>query len=81
MVLRVTQANLMDSQRRSERIYHTRRIRRNHRKEVHRMRKAIVIDANDIKKILAEKFDVPETQVIKSQYSFTVILDEEEQEE
>ena len=45
------------------------------------MKKAIVIDANDIKKILAEKFDVPETQVIKSQYSFTVILDEEEQEE
>lgn len=45
------------------------------------MRKAVVIDANDIKKILAEKFDVPETQAIKSQYSFTVILDEEEQEE
>lgn len=38
------------------------------------MKKAIVVDANDIKKILAEKYGVPESDVIKSQYSYTVIL-------
>lgn len=42
------------------------------------MKKAIVVDTGDIKKILAEKFDVTEDNVIKSQYSFTVILPEEE---
>lgn len=31
------------------------------------MKNAVVIDANDIKKMLAEKFNVPETDVIKSQ--------------
>ena len=31
--------------------------------------------ANDIKKILAEKYNVSEKNVIKSQYSFTVIFD------
>ena len=41
------------------------------------MRKAIVVDANDIKKILAERFNVPESDVIKSQYSYTVIIGEE----
>ena len=41
------------------------------------MRKAVVIDSNDIKALLAEKFGVPETDVIKSQYSYTVILKEE----
>lgn len=45
------------------------------------MRKAIIVDANDIKKILAEHFGVAETDVIKSQYSYTIILNEEEQEE
>ena len=44
------------------------------------MKKAIVIDANEIKAILAEKFDVPETNVIKSQYSYTVILKEDAEE-
>lgn len=42
------------------------------------MRKAIIVDANDIKKILAEHFGVSEADVIKSQYSYTVALDEEE---
>ena len=42
------------------------------------MKKAIVVDSNDIKKILAEKYDVPVENVIKSQYSYTVILDKEE---
>lgn len=38
------------------------------------MKEAIVIDANDIKKWLAEKYNVPESNIIKSQYSYTVIL-------
>lgn len=38
------------------------------------MKNAIVIDANDIKRILAERYNVPESNVIKSQYSYTVIL-------
>ncbi len=42
------------------------------------VKKAIVIDANDIKKILAEKFGVSESQVMKSQYSYTVVLEDEE---
>lgn len=41
------------------------------------MRKAIVVDADDIKKILAEKFGVDEKNIIKSQYSYTVITDED----
>lgn len=45
------------------------------------MRNAIVVDANDIKKILAEKYGVPESNVIKSQYSYTVILEPEKKEE
>lgn len=39
------------------------------------MRKAVVVDADDIKKILAEKFGVDEKNIIKSQYSYTVITD------
>lgn len=41
------------------------------------MRKGIVIDAEDIKKMLAEKFGVSPDKVIKSQYTYTVITDEE----
>ena len=44
------------------------------------MKNAVVLDANDIKAILAEKFGVPESNVMKSQYSFTVVLKEEENE-
>lgn len=43
------------------------------------MQNAIVVNANDIKKILAEKFGVPEKNVIQSKYSFTVILEEEKE--
>lgn len=39
------------------------------------MKNAIVVDANDIKEILAEKYGVPVENVIKSQYSYTVILE------
>ena len=41
------------------------------------MKRAIVLDANDVKKIIAEKYGVKEECVIKSQYSFTVVLDGE----
>lgn len=36
------------------------------------MKKAIVLDANDIRKILAEKYGVDEKDVIKSQYSYII---------
>lgn len=39
------------------------------------MKNAIVIDANEVRTILAEKFQVPVENAIKSQYSYTVILD------
>ena len=39
--------------------------------------KSITIDQNDIKKILAKKFGVEESQIIKAQYSYIVMLDEE----
>ena len=45
------------------------------------MKPALVIDSNDIKQIIAEKFGVPIENVIKSQYSYTVIPDEDEAEE
>lgn len=41
------------------------------------MKKAIVVDADDIKAILAEKFGVDEKNVIKSQYSYTVITEKD----
>lgn len=40
------------------------------------MNKAYVFDANDIKEMLAEKYNVPVKNVIKSQYSYTVVLEE-----
>lgn len=44
------------------------------------MKQAVVVDASDVKKILAEYFHVPEENVIKSQYSFTVVLPDDKQE-
>ena len=41
------------------------------------MKKAIVLDNNDVKKILADHFNVPESNVIKSQYSYTIVIDRE----
>ena len=41
------------------------------------MKRAIHYDADDIKKILAEKHDVDPKNVIRNQYSYTVVLDEE----
>ena len=42
------------------------------------MKKGIVLDANDINKLLAEHFNVSEDKIIKSQYSYTVVLEEDE---
>ena len=42
------------------------------------MQRAILLNANDVKEIIAEKFNVPTKNVIKSQYSFTVIREEDE---
>lgn len=39
------------------------------------MRNAIVYDPEDIKKLLAEKHGVEPKNIIKSQYSYTVILE------
>lgn len=36
------------------------------------MKKAILIEQSDMKKILADYFNVSEKDVIKSQYSYTV---------
>ena len=44
------------------------------------MKKGIIIDANDLKKIIAKYFNVDESNVIKSQYSWTVVTDDEETE-
>lgn len=43
------------------------------------MKQAVVIDVNEVREILAEKFGVPVENVIKSQYSFTVILEKKEE--
>ena len=43
------------------------------------MKQAIVIEPDDIKKLIAEKYDVPEKNIIKSQYTYTVILEKEEE--
>lgn len=43
------------------------------------MKKAIVIEQSDMKKILADYFNVSEKDVIKSQYSYTVIMGDGEE--
>lgn len=44
------------------------------------MKKAVVVEVDDIKQILADKYNVPTKNVIKSQYSYTVILEDDEDE-
>jgi len=41
------------------------------------MQNAIVLNTEDIKKIIAEHFNVDESKVIKSQYSYTVICEQQ----
>lgn len=40
------------------------------------MKSGIILDANDVKKIIAEKYGVDDSQVFKSQYSWVVSTDE-----
>lgn len=40
------------------------------------MTSEIILDADDIKKLIAEKFDVDEKDIIKSQYSWIVRKEE-----
>ncbi len=44
------------------------------------MKDAKILDANEIKKMIAEKFNVPIENVIKMQYSFAVVLNDKEKE-
>lgn len=37
------------------------------------MKKGIILESDDIKKIIAEHFKVEEKDVIKSQYTYTVV--------
>ena len=41
----------------------------------HTNEKAIVLDTNDIRSIIAHHFNVKESNVIKSQYSWTVVTE------
>ena len=43
------------------------------------MKEAIVVEPNDIKQILAEHFGVKAENVIKSQYSYTIIKGDTEE--
>ena len=45
------------------------------------MKKAIHYDAEDIKKILAERHGVDPKNVIRNQYSYTVVLEDNADEE
>lgn len=45
------------------------------------MKHAIVLDQNDIKKILAEKYGVKETDIIKSQYSYIIVKEGDDHEQ
>lgn len=37
------------------------------------MKNGLILDANDVKKILASYFNVSENEIIKSQYSYTIM--------
>lgn len=41
------------------------------------MTNAVVLDEKDIKKMLADKFGVPESAIIKAQYSYIIKKEEE----
>ena len=45
------------------------------------MKQAVVINANEVREILAEKFGVPVESVSKSLYSYTVILPQKDTDE
>lgn len=41
--------------------------------------KAIFLKREDIRKIIAEKYNVPEENIVQSQYSYTVTLEDMEE--
>lgn len=43
------------------------------------MKPAVVLDNKDVIRIIAEHFGVDEKQVVKSQYTYTVITDERQE--
>ena len=45
------------------------------------MKSGLILENNDVKKIIAEHFNVDESNVIKSQYSWTVVTDDEDTDE
>lgn len=45
------------------------------------MRQAIILDKSDVKRLIAEKFNVDEKSVIQSQYSWIVAKSENESNE
>ena len=45
------------------------------------MRNAIVLNQKDIKKMLAEHYGVDEKDILNSQYSYTIMLTEENSED
>lgn len=42
------------------------------------MKSALILENEDLKKIIAEHFHVDERSVIKSQYTWTVVTDEKQ---
>ena len=42
------------------------------------MKRALVVDMNDVKMILAKHFEVKPEAVIKSQYSWTIVMEEDQ---
>lgn len=45
------------------------------------MKQAVVLETDDVKKIIAKYFGVDPKNVIKSQYTFTVVKEEETEQE
>lgn len=43
--------------------------------------KAIFLKREDIRKIIAEKYNVPEENIVQSQYSYTVTLEDMEEDD
>lgn len=45
------------------------------------MKQGIILDKNDVKKIIAEKFNVDEKDIIQSQYSWIIAMKDDESED
>lgn len=44
------------------------------------MKQAVIVEAKDIKKILADYYKVQEKDIMQNKYSYTIILEREENE-